>query len=109
MPWRIRLIDCQRRFVIALGRARDGTTLRVRWMAFHTVPPSWADVFPRMLHLAGVELAASPSKVTLRDNGGEVVWRTGSRWTTIDLLLTKGSKRKQDLIAAAIAKAARYH
>jgi hypothetical protein len=122
VPWRIRLIDRERRVVVRLKRTREGATLRGRWIAFHTVSPVWADVFMRMLRLAGVD--TSPKAARLRadssvrgasarllvgDNGGEVSWKAGARWTTIDVALTKGSARKQELIAAAIAKAARYY
>jgi len=109
VPWRIRLIDRERRVVVRLKRTRRGAILRARWIAFHTVTPRWPDVFVRMLRLAGVDALASTSGLALAANAGEIAWAPGARWTLIDLVLTKGSARKQDLIAAAIAKAARFH
>lgn len=109
MPWRIRLIDPHRRLVLPLGRSRDGGTLRMRCLAFHRVAPLWPDVFMRMLRLAGVPAAAETSTLVIGDDAGRVSWRVAERWTTIDVMLMKGSTRKQDLIAAAIVKAARYY
>jgi hypothetical protein len=47
-------------------------------------------------------------RLTIGNNLGTISWRVTASWTIIDVKLGGMSARKQDVVGAALLKAARY-
>lgn len=108
MKVRLGLFRTGRRFVWVLWRSRQGGTSVQRWLGFHLHPPDWHLLFVRVLGLMGIATQARANRLCLADGAGEVAWRVSRYITQIRLHLEKHSVSKQQLVAAALLKAARY-
>lgn len=108
MPVRFRPWDPRRRFVCPLPASRQGAPFRRVWISMHAAPPDWGALFARGLDLMLVETSSDGAALVIEGAVGRVAWSAGQRCTRIALELSGFSPRKRALVAAAIAKAARY-
>jgi hypothetical protein len=108
MAIRFRPWDSRRRFVCRIPASLASEPFRRRWIALHAAAPAWAGLFGRALELMLVDTSADGAGLGIGKADGRVTWRPGTRWTVFALELTGYSSRKRALIAAALAKAARY-
>lgn len=106
MSVRFRPYDPNRRFVWPLDRgARIG---RVRWLALHRRPPDWGALFLRALDLMLIDATGGSSDLDLAGLAGRIRWRSGGRWSIIDLDLVPMKEAKRTVVLIALLKAARY-
>lgn len=106
MSVRFRPYDPNRRLVWPLGgRARVG---RVRWLALHGCPPDWGGLFLRALDLMLIEATRRSSDLDLAARAGTIRWRSGGRWSIIDVDLVPMKEAKRTVVLTALLKAARY-
>jgi hypothetical protein len=102
----VRLFHKNARLVL-VRRRQEAETTSHRWVSLHWFPHPWGRIFTTALghlDLAPVE----PAPGHLRFALGELRW-TGVRcWTTINLTLAHGSRKKRELVASALLRAARY-
>jgi hypothetical protein len=108
MPVRFRPWDPRRRFVCPVPASRRGLPLRRVWIAVHAAPPDWGPLFARALELMVVGASREADALAIEAGAGRLAWRGGARVTVVTLELSGFSPRKRALVAAAIAKAARY-
>ena len=62
-----------------------------------------------MTELMGMPAQPCADALLLSDGAGKIVWQRQPLWTKITLRLANMSANKQQVVAKALLKAARYH
>ena len=106
MKVRVRLFSRDARFVFVMRRHTDGVST---WVALGGKQANWAAAFLAMLELMGMPAQPGADALLLSDGAGKIVWHRQPLWTKITLSLTNMSAKKQQVVAQALLKAARYH
>jgi hypothetical protein len=106
MSIRFRPYDPNRRFVWPLGRSAG--IGRARWLALHRRPPDWGGLFLRALDLMLIDATRESSDLDLAGRSGRITWRSGRRWSIIDLDMVPMKEAKRIVVLTALLKAARY-
>ena len=78
-----------------------------RWCALHRGQIDWGEIFFSVLQLLTIKTTEFSDRLLLGDGAGEVTWQNHGWGTTINVQFSKFSERKQELVAAALLKAAR--
>lgn len=94
-------------FILRLRSRDDETHSQRAWLAFHRQPRNWEAEFSKALDLLMEEPVALGDAVTFAGESGKIMWRQSGFWTIIRLKLGIYSKKKRQLIAAGLLKAAR--
>lgn len=89
-------------------RSQDRETdSRRTWLACHHQPRDWGAEFSKALDLLMEEPVTLGDRMTFAGESGRIMWRRSGFWTIIRLELGIYSKKKRQLIAAGLLKAAR--
>ncbi|MBI3853987.1 MAG: hypothetical protein HY298_27485 [Verrucomicrobia bacterium] len=105
----VRLFQRNARWVWRWRCRQSAGQLAQTWLACHRKTVDWRTVFRESLTLMALDAQDEAHGLRLEAGAGEVTWQPRAWGTTISLRLEKFSPRKQNLVAAALGKAARYH
>ena len=83
--------------------------LRQDMLVLHRRAVDWSGIFRETLEMMALNSVADNSGLRLENGAGEVSWQRHPCGTKISLRLEGFSPQKQILLAAALAKAARYY
>ena len=78
-------------------------------LVLHRQDVDWNAVFRETLEMMALNSVADNGGLRLENGAGEVSWQRHPCGTKISLRLERFSPQKQTLLAAALAKAARYY
>ena len=78
-------------------------------LVLHRQAVDWNGIFRESLKMMALNSVADNSGLRLENGAGEVSWQRHPCGTKISLRLERFSPQKQTLVAAALAKAARYY
>ena len=108
MSIRIRIIDLRRTFVVrAYSRSTNRSSMHI-WVAIHPRERDWAAVFQNALDLLMETSSLGQQRIDFAQGSGQITWRRTAFWTIIRLNVMAFSKKKRQLIGAALLKSARY-
>ena len=105
----VRLFQRNARWVWRWRRRQAAGQLTQTWLAWHRKTVDWRKIFRESLALMALDAQDETHGLRLESVAGVVTWQTRPWGTMISLRLEKFSPRKQNLVAAALGKAARYH
>ncbi len=105
----VRLFERGARRVWRWRRRRDPVRLTENWIAWHRGPVDWRSIFKETLAMLGLKTNDESCGLRLACGAGELAWHRRAWGSSISLRLEKFSPQKQNLVAAALGKAARYH
>lgn len=108
MSIHLRIYDRQRTFIVRLRRSETEAATRQLWLAIHTRPKNWSNIFKRALDLLMEKPEGHENEVTFAEGAARIDWQRSGFWTIIHLELGAFSQKKRQLIAAALFKAGRY-
>ena len=108
MSIHLRIYDRRRTFMVRLRRREMDTATRQVWFAIHARPKNWANIFSHALDLLMEEPEGDEHDVTFAGGSARIGWKRSGFWTIIHVELGAYSRKKRQLIAAALFKAGRY-
>lgn len=108
MSVHLRIYDRRRTFIVRLRRSETEAATRQLWLAIHTRPKNWSNIFKHALDLLMEEPEGHENRVTFAEGAARIDWQRSGFWTIIQLELGAFSQKKRQLIAAALFKAGRY-
>ena len=106
---KVRLFQRDARWVWRWRRRQAGGTLTQVWLVCHRETVDWRMIFRESLMMMTLDASDEPHGLRLVAGAGEVSWQARAWGTRISLRLETFSPQKQNLVAAVLGKAARYH
>jgi hypothetical protein len=106
---KVRVIERDARRVWRWRRRQESGRLTQVWLAWHRGSVDWRTIFRESVAMLSLDAQDGACGLRLACGAGEVAWQTRPWGTWISLRLEKFSPQKQNLVAAALGKAARYH
>jgi hypothetical protein len=95
------------RLVLRLGHSRRDER-EERWLVLHRQPVGWAEVLGACLQLMLISVDPVAGGLRLSSGAGRISWRQRTMFSVLWIRIQGFSPMKQELIFAALRKAARF-